>query len=62
VPAHGGDDGSSLATGSFVVADGVIHLRGGVGRFAYLPGRHPDVRQAADSAGDVAVGQVQLMT
>ena len=59
--AHGGDGGAGVATRSLPGADGVVHLRDGVGGYADLPRRHPDVWQAADAAGDVALAKVQLI-
>ena len=59
--AHGRDGGAGLAARSFSGADGVVHLRDGMGGYANLPRRHPDVWQAADTARDIALAKVQLI-
>ncbi len=60
--AHGGDGGAGVATRSFPGADAVVHLWDGVGGYANLSRRHPDVWQEADAARDVALAKVQLIS
>jgi hypothetical protein len=61
VLAYGGDGGAGVATRSLPVADGVVHLRDGVGGHEDLSRRHPDVWQATDAARDAALAKVQLI-